>query len=366
MVNNQPFDLGKEVNDIYKIELKYRDNNIILEYAVLNDDSTYQYAHRIKKIEKQWSNLSDTRKVIFSNIPSGHYTLEVKAVSQLNTSDEKIIGLDLYIHPPYWKTWWFQLLLTGLVGLVIYGIFRIRVGIIRREEAIKTEFNKKLAQVEMQALRAQMNPHFLFNSLNSIKYYIVNKSVDKATDYLDNFSRLIRLILDNSRHQLIPLSKELEALTLYIGMEQIRFEKKFEYSITVEEAVDTDFIQLPPLLLQPYVENAIWHGLMRKETDDGQLTIEVLQEDTTIFCIIEDNGIGRERANQLKSKSALKKKSLGMQITRDRMEMNNQLNGMETEVEVIDLKDEAGQAMGTRVVVRIRNEESDTLEVSDS
>jgi LytS/YehU family sensor histidine kinase len=233
-----------------------------------------------------------------------------------------------------------------MAGSLIGAVYRFRVGQIRREEKLKTEFNKKLAEVEMTALRAQMNPHFLFNCLNSINRFIVRSDAETASNYLTKFSRLIRLILQNSKAPTITLKSELEALRLYIEMEEMRFENRFDYDIRVDAEVESEFVEVPPLLLQPYVENAIWHGLMHKEAR-GRLTVEITRDNGWLRCVIEDNGIGRQRAQQLKSKSATRDKSMGMKITTDRLNLYQK----QTKVQVIDLMDSNGTPAGTRVIL---------------
>lgn len=213
---------------------------------------------------------------------------------------------------------------------------------------------QKMVEVEMQALRAQMNPHFIFNCLNSINRYIVKSDQATASLYLTRFAKLIRLILDNSNSQAVTLSNELEALRLYIEMELIRFEKQFSYSVEVEPGIAADSIYVPPLIIQPYVENAIWHGLLHKE-EPGNLTIRLQMSGPGMLeCIIEDDGVGRERAKELRSKSASTKKSLGMKLTQDRL----QLLSREGEhgrpvIEILDLTHADGSTAGTRVVLRI-------------
>jgi len=212
---------------------------------------------------------------------------------------------------------------------------------------------QKMTEVEMQALRAQMNPHFIFNSLNSINRYIVKSDQATASLYLTRFARLIRLILDNSNSKNVILSHELEALKLYIEMEALRFDKKFAYRIVVDESVNPDSVEVPPLIIQPYVENAIWHGLLHKETP-GCLCITVsMPEDNMLQCIIEDNGIGRQKAKELKSKSATTRKSLGMKLTEDRLTLLNKYAEVNASVDIIDLVNGNEEAGGTKVILKI-------------
>ena len=185
-------------------------------------------------------------------------------------------------------------------------------------------YKNRTADLEMMALRAQMNPHFIFNCLNSINRFILKNEPETASDYLTKFSKLIRLILQNSQAKSVCLENELEALRLYMDMEVSRFEHHFEYQIICDPDLEIEHLEVPPLIIQPYVENAIWHGLMHKG-DKGHLLIELHQENNTLYCLITDDGVGRKRAAELKSKSASKNKSLGMQITAHRLELINAL-----------------------------------------
>ncbi len=218
---------------------------------------------------------------------------------------------------------------------------------------LESEFEQKLADTEMTALRAQMNPHFIFNCLNSIKLYTLQNNADKASDYLTKFSRLIRLVLENSRAERVTLQNELDALQLYIELEAMRFKQKVQFSIHVSPGIDQRYVCIPPLLLQPYVENAIWHGLMHKP-EGGTVTVEVSQpQPDQLHIEITDDGVGRQRAGALKSKSAGSHKSFGMQVTADRIRMINQLYNIQTQTQIVDLVDSFGEACGTRVLLDI-------------
>jgi LytS/YehU family sensor histidine kinase len=223
------------------------------------------------------------------------------------------------------------------------------------ENELKLEraaYQSKAIELEMQALRAQMNPHFIFNCLNSINRFILKNESEAASDYLTKFSKLIRLILQNSQAKTVTLANELEALGLYLEMEMLRFEDQFDYQITCHPQLEAEDLEVPPLLIQPYVENAIWHGLMHKE-GKGHISIYLQGTEQMLICSIEDDGIGRKRAGELKSKSATKKKSLGMQITSHRLQLLRELYGRQPTVVVEDLVDAIGEACGTRVVVEI-------------
>ena len=210
----------------------------------------------------------------------------------------------------------------------------------------------KATELEMQALRAQMNPHFIFNSLNAINMFILENNRFQASAYLTKFSRLIRLVLQNSREEIIPLESELEALRLYLELESLRFENKFEYKISVDDEIDTTVMKVPPLLIQPYAENAIWHGLMHKK-EQGHIEIELYRKEEELFCKITDDGIGRKKGEEFKNKAASTYKSFGMKITKSRLAMMEKTNVNDSLVEIKDLIHTDGSAAGTEVIIKI-------------
>jgi hypothetical protein len=264
-----------------------------------------------------------------------------------------------------------SILAIGIAGLLLLGVFLIRNILLKRKneknlrqlaenelqlqkfesERTKSEFQQKTTALEMQALRAQMNPHFIFNSLNSINRFILQNNKLQASEYLTKFSRLVRLILQNSQTTLTSLESELEALQLYLELEALRFDHHFDYKINVEEDLDVSTLKLPPLLIQPYVENAIWHGLMHKE-EKGHLHIGISQNDDMLLCKIADDGIGRKRAAERRSKSAATHKSMGMQITANRIAMLHQ-EKHDSFISINDLVLPDGNAGGTEVILKI-------------
>jgi sensor histidine kinase YesM len=218
----------------------------------------------------------------------------------------------------------------------------------QRVRQLESNFEQRIAETEMTALRAQMNPHFIFNCLNSIKLYTLENDAVAASEFLTKFSRLIRLVLENSRSEKVTLANELETLELYIEMEAMRFKDKVKYHIHLADDIDTHYVEIPPLLLQPYVENAIWHGLMHKEGGGTiWIDIEMVETGHALSVQITDDGIGRAAAAELKSKSATRSKSFGLKMTSERIELINQLYKTQTQVRIEDLK------QGTKVIVEI-------------
>ncbi|MBC7935873.1 MAG: histidine kinase [Rhizobacter sp.] len=212
------------------------------------------------------------------------------------------------------------------------------------------EFQQQATELEMQALRAQMNPHFIFNCLSSINRFILINKTEEASDYLTKFSRLIRMALINSEKSLITLEIELEALRLYLDLERLRFKNTFNYSITFINNIDTNTVYIPPMLIQPFAENAIWHGLMHKK-GIGQLEIQLCAQDKTLTCSIIDNGIGRNMAANFNSRSAEKNKSMGVEITAGRLALLNKSKNEATVFSIEDIIDDEGAGCGTKVTL---------------
>lgn len=239
------------------------------------------------------------------------------------------------------------LLIASAVGFVLYK--RKRESDQHRKES---ELKAEIADTEMKALRAQMNPHFIFNSLNSISDYVVKNDTKTADYYLAKFAKLMRLILEHSEKKQVTLADDLQALELYMQLEALRMPHRFTYQIQVDDDLDPDETLIPPLLLQPFVENSIWHGLAWKE-GAGKITIHIRRDGEMIHCIVEDNGVGRQRAQAAKTSTEIdERKSLGMKITTARIALMNQQRPVSrrTEASAVLLSD---LAEGTRVEVKL-------------
>jgi LytS/YehU family sensor histidine kinase len=263
------------------------------------------------------------------------------------------------VSPAFWNTWWFKSLLFLTVLSLSYILIRTRLKEKFRLELERSEKNQLLSDMsqratllEMQALRAQMNPHFIFNSLNSINRFILQNDRPQASEYLTKFSRLVRLILQNSQAPLITLESELDALQLYLDLESLRFNHHFKFKISIAPELDTFVLKIPPLIIQPYAENAIWHGLMPKE-EYGRLDIDLSQDDDYLIIRIADDGIGRKKSAALSSKSAALHKSRGLQMTADRIALIHSKTPVEAPVKIIDLIMPDGSPAGTEVIIKI-------------
>lgn len=336
-------------------ELQYYENNISFEYVgiCLTNPSKVRYRYKLTGWETEFSPPTAERVARYSNLPPGNYTFNVISCNNEGLWTREPAKYSFVILTPVWKRPWFWLLLTGVSIFILSAAILYRIRQIKQKERKETESQVALARNELKALRAQMNPHFVFNSLNSIQHFILtNKSAD-AGKYLNKFARLMRVILNNSEKSLITIREELEYLQLYLDLEEMRFEGKFKTHIDISDDIDIDYFEIPAMLLQPYVENAILHGLTPKE-DEGKLEIRMRLKANTLICSVIDNGIGREKAREMRQLSKRKDyKSLGMKITHDRLELINRLNGSHLSLTITDLYKEDGSAAGTRVDIFI-------------
>jgi tetratricopeptide (TPR) repeat protein len=272
---------------------------------------------------------------------------EARARYQTEAKDKEVEVLALKLDRQRYLTFGFAalIILALLIGILLYRQSRLNN---RRKIS---EMNRKIAEITQANLRQQMNPHFIFNTLNSIQYYMYQHDKIATNNYLTKFSSLMRKILENSRHTAVPIRDELDALQLYLELETLRFKDKFTYTIHIDEEIDTLLYKIPTMLIQPYVENAICHGLINRE-GNGRLTIEMELKGNFIVCTIEDNGIGREAAMEIKKAKNTNHNSLGTMITESRLTLANELYGHGMKVIYTDLT-EKGRPAGTRVDLQI-------------
>jgi ligand-binding sensor domain-containing protein/two-component sensor histidine kinase len=348
-VLNQPYDF---VHDGSPLKLGYKQNFFSISFSALAFTLArdVKFRYRLKGFD-DWSQVTRRRFANYTNVPGGDYVFQLQAANNEGVWNPAIVELPVHIATPFWGTWLFRVSAVLLLALALYSLYRYRLRLARKKQELKWEYEKKLANVEMTALLAQMNPHFIFNSLNSIDSYIIRNESKQASEYLNNFARLMRLILQNSRSNYISLKDELVALGLYLQMESLRFKNKFSYVVDVQGDLDINATLIPPMLIQPYIENAIWHGIMCKTNGEaGKVELGIYKKDDNLLCTISDNGIGRKKAAELKErKSNSHKRSMGMQITKDRIEIINKLYNLNTSVRIYDLENENGEASGTRV-----------------
>jgi len=326
-------------------------NNISFYYRgiCLTNPDKVLYQKKLEGLDKEWSTPGKEDYIKYTNLAPGKYTFKVRSCNNEGVWDAKDTEFNFQIKSPFYLTWWFITILLVLIIVSVYTIFALRIINIKKKQKIEFERKVEMSKIELKALRSQMNPHFIFNSLNAIQHYIFNTRSDEAIKYLNKFARLVRVILNNSEKPTVTVGEDLEALKLYLELEQMRFEEKFEYEIQIDESVDPDYDIMPPLLMQPYVENAILHGL-NPLSYKGKLTISLESKNNFLICTIRDNGIGREKSNEIRRTMPHNKhKSLGMKITEDRLKILNEINRSQLSVTITDLKDDHGNAIGTQV-----------------
>ncbi len=334
------------------IKLDYWQNNLTVTLDRLHFKEGNQEGLLYKLIGQDSEFRKENSNVLrFENLAPAEYKLVMYAVNNDGIKSEKPLLLQIKIHPPFWKTAWFIVSMIVLILFVIFLITKQVIQSVKKREAEKTRINKLISESQLSALQAQMNPHFIFNAINGIQNYILNKEEDQAYRYLTKFSQLVRLVLNNSRNKELTLQEELDMLALYIELEQLRFDHAFDYRLTIDPSVNPYEIEIPSMLMQPYVENAIWHGLMNlKKERTGKLTIAISTENELLKIVIEDNGVGRAKANEFKTNSI--HHSVGMQLTEERLEMiRNIWKTNEVKVVIHDLYDEAQEASGTKVAL---------------
>ncbi len=352
------------ITNITKIKLAFNDtlltNGSVLPYALNNISFDFDgicltnpekvlYTYKLEGFDRTWSPYTDINFVKYDNLPAGKYTFKVKSCNNEGIWNIEPTQFAFKINPPFYKTWWFTL--GGLIiaiGSVIL-IFRIRLNQLNKKQKEKFEQDVEISKAELKALRAQMNPHFVFNSLNSIQHYILNSKSEEAVKYLNKFAKLIRLILNNSDKPTVTINEDLDSLTLYLELEKMRFENKFDYAIIIDPEIDGDYDEIPPMLIQPYIENAILHGINPKK-GNGLITIEMQLVNQFIKISVIDDGIGRDAAKALKSiQPSFKHRSLGMKITKDRLRILNTIHQSNLSVNITDLYNAQKEAIGTRI-----------------
>jgi hypothetical protein len=331
--------------------LPYSLNNISFYFdgICLTAPEKVLYSYKLEGYDKDWSPYTDVNNTKYDNLPPGKYMFKVKSCNNEGIWNIEPVTFSFIIKTPFYKTWWFILLcIIGLSGIVIV-IFRLRVRQIKKKQQAEFEHLVEVSKAELTALRAQMNPHFVFNALNSIQHYILNSKGDEAVRYLSKFAKLIRLILSNSEKQIVTINEDIEALKLYLELERMRFENKFDYAIHIDSSIDGDYDEIPPMLIQPYLENAILHGINPKD-GNGDIDISMKIVNQFIKISIKDDGIGREKSKSVQSlQPAARHKSLGMKITKDRVRILNTIHQSNLNVNIIDLYNEKNEAIGTQV-----------------
>jgi len=347
------------IDSVQSVTLQHNQNIFSIGFAGIHFSNPGENIHlyKLESYDADWRKAGAERTAYYFNVPPGKYIFRVRVGNNEDIWAEK--SLPIEIVPAWWTNIYFIIFSLLLIAAILYAAVRYRFRLQLRRQLEKSKIDQQLAELqqrsselEMQALRSQMNPHFIFNALNAINRFILEDDTSEASGYLTKFSRLIRFILQNSEQSLIPLERELQTLELYLELEALRFDYHFSYTIQTDPSLDTPSILVPPLIIQPYAENAIWHGLMHKATH-GHLEIKLHKDNNWLYCIIRDDGIGRKRAGELKSKSANQHKSMGMKITAGRMELLKKQTRYASAITINDPVKKDGSSGGTEVILKI-------------
>jgi ligand-binding sensor domain-containing protein len=344
IVENERIEYNKNQN----IALNYKENDVsfLVTARRISTPEKTTYLYILEGLDNEWRTSPFTNKIDYNNIPPGNYTFKIKSCNEDGYCDETFQEVRFTIKSPIYKTWWFLILLLLLVSASILTFFRYRTNNLR------AEYIAKMTNAELRALRIQMNPHFIFNSLNSIQYYVLNSDSKTAYKYLTKFSALMRKTLQHSKENFLPLKDELKALELYLELENLRLENTLNSSIHVSEAIDADKTLIPTLFLQPFVENAIIHGLLPKK---GERKISIIIEplDKGFQCRILDNGIGRKAANELNKNRNRSHKSTALEAIESRIKIINTSGKTKITMTIEDLVKD-NKPLGTEVILTIK------------
>jgi len=329
----------------HALSLKGKENNLDIHFTLVDfqEGQPYRFAYRMDE-KDDWAALGYQRTLHLTNLSPGDYTVEIAAISK--SGEQKTKTLSFSIAPPFWATPWFALASIVLIAGIVYLLYRMRISRVQQ----KADLDKLLSQTEMKALHAQMNPHFIFNSLNSIREMILNNETREASKFLGNFAHLIRITLDQSRQSFISLRHTMEYIHRYIEMEKIR-NPDFHFSMEVDNELEPDETILPPLLIQPFIENAIWHGMSGEEKKIN-ITVKFLKQGEQLVCMVEDDGIGIDQALRMKNEKYTGHKSVSIANIQKRIELLNQKHDLKSSIDIKDKKTLNGHT-GTGTIVSI-------------
>lgn len=340
------------------IAVSYLSNNISVHFTGISfrGHEALRYEYMLEGFENKW-NTTTARQVKYASLPKGKYTLKVKAISAYGYKSVHPATVTFSVTAPFWKSKWFYFAISIIIILIISIVAWLRLRLISKKHElektnisasnIRTSYERDLRDLEQKALRMQMNPHFIFNALNTIKGYYAESRDEEASEYISKFSRLLRLILE-SDSKLIFLEQEVEILSLYLELTAIRYGNKFNYKIDVHDTLDRAEVTLPPMLIQPILENAIIHGVAPKE-GYGQINIKFINDNDKLVCIVEDNGIGRKRSGQ--NHKVRHYESKATELIKARLETLRKSGAIEGKIEIIDMYEENNTPSGTKVII---------------
>ncbi|NNE28946.1 MAG: histidine kinase [Saprospiraceae bacterium] len=337
---------GKKENpDQFPHSFSHKENDFQIQTSMpaFGNVEEYQLGHRLRPHNSVWifGGIEDNH-FRYENLAPGHYTFEARSI--VDGIEGEITSFSFSIKPPFWKTWWF-LLISGvsILGLLTWA-YKARI----QYKVNQEKLNTRIAKLQNEAIRAQLNPHFIFNALNSIRSLILLDKKESSIEYLGNFSHLVREILSISKETSIPLEREIAFNKKYVEIERLRFSKKLDFIIVVDDDINAEEIAVPPMIMQPFIENAIWHGLLGK-AGPAYLRVNIFTQKDNLIIEIDDNGVGRPSKSDLNVKDQQKtRKGFGQLLSQERI---NTL-GKGASLEIID-KVERGRPSGTIVIITI-------------
>ena len=343
---------GVPVELAEKYELS-RDRQLNIAYSGISfrSEQEISYRYRIIGIDDSWR-ITNMNSLEFSSLPFGDYVLEIVAKNKFGKESSPILIKFLVKRPFYLSAWFLVFAAIMLIATILF-LYNRQMGKVKQKQMEKLKQEIKLMELEQMALRAQMNPHFIFNCINVMQQLVADNDQQNAERFLLSFSNLVRQTLDNATELYIPLSEEIKFLKSYFELERIRLEDRFSYEINTGNIADKENTSVPNMVIQPFVENAIKHGIRYKKNESGFVKVDFYMDNGLLLCTVEDNGIGRERAEQIRKDLGNGRVSKGISITAKRIASLNALGGGKISVTIEDLKNQDNDAAGTKVIIKI-------------
>jgi ligand-binding sensor domain-containing protein len=336
--------------------LKHSENYVSFSYTGIyfNNPEKVKYLYKLEGADGEWLGPTKSRTATYAYLPHGDYTFKLRAYSDDEPDLVDEVSFGFSIKPPFYLTSWFFALCIALLLLLLYAIYQNRIRKERdKRNNLQLQFQSRMLELESQTLNSSMNRHFIFNALNSIQYYINMQDKRSANRYLTSFAKLIRMNLDSSQQTLTKLEDELSRLELYLSLEQMRFQGRFDYTINIEPDIEMSLVEIPSMMLQPFLENSIWHGIL-PATKHGEITIDIRGDAQSYRIQIDDNGIGVEASMRAKPSNGNGHISKGMEITQGRILLYKKMTGLGYNIDgPFDVKDSIGATTGTRVIISL-------------
>ena len=304
------------------LKLKYNKNHLTFDFVGIYHTSPdkVKYRFKLEGFDESWQPITRATYVTYSNVPDGEFTFQLSATTDLKNWTEPV-QFSFVITPPFWATWWFYLLsFLASIGVVWLIVNRSKKVELRKRETQLLVDKSKMMQLEQQALNSSMNRHFIFNALNSIQYYINRQDRISANKYLSSFAKLVRKNLDSSLVNEIYLDDEVERIGLYLKLEEMRFKDKFDYKVDVDKNIEPQSIKIPSMLLQPFIENSIWHGILPRD-QRGKIDVVITKKEGKLIILIKDDGIGIDKSIEEKIGKNQHHDSKGMELTKGRIKL---------------------------------------------